>query len=326
MSPAHRPPSADDGTNVRIPAALRAAFGLLGRLAPSLAAGIAERLFFTPPPARRSRGEALLREAEFFRVSVDGRDVAAWRWGRGPAVGLVHGWGGRAAQLTSFVPPLLARGFSVVALDAPGHGSSGRGLSSAPQFARALRRVAEANGGLHGVVAHSLGAAATALALRDGLRVARVVFLGAAADPPSWVLPFSARLGLPVDVVDRVRERSERRLGLRWRDLHVPTLAVEFEAPALVVHDRDDAEVPFEDAAAIAAAWPDAKLVETAGLGHNGLLRDPDVVALAAGFLSDGVVTACVCGRPALDDGGCEACRFERELFDRELRWARGAA
>ena len=59
--------------------------------------------------------------------------------GSRPAVALLHGWGGRAAQLTSFVEPLVARGFSVVALDAPGHGSSGRGRSSAPQFAQALQ-------------------------------------------------------------------------------------------------------------------------------------------------------------------------------------------
>jgi len=37
---------------------------------------------------------------------------------------LVHGWGGRGAQLASFVEPLVARGFSVLTFDAPGHGAS----------------------------------------------------------------------------------------------------------------------------------------------------------------------------------------------------------
>jgi alpha-beta hydrolase superfamily lysophospholipase len=32
-----------------------------------------------------------------------------------------RGWGGRGAQLAAFVEPLLARGFSVVTLDAPAH-------------------------------------------------------------------------------------------------------------------------------------------------------------------------------------------------------------
>jgi len=279
-------------------------------------------MFFTPPRARRSRGQLLLGQAEPFRVIVDGRPVAAWRWGRGPTVALLHGWGGRAAQLTSFVPPLLARGFSVVAMDAPGHGLSGRGLSSAPQFARALRAVAEVIGPLHGVVAHSLGAAATALALRDGLRAARVVFLGAAADPPSWAVRFAALLGLSPEVVEGMRARSERRLGLRWHELHVPTLSADAKASLLVVHDRDDAEAELDDAAAIVAAWPQARLMETTGLGHNRLLRDRDVVARAVDFLAQDVVTQCGCGAPAADAEGCESCRVERELFDRELRWA----
>jgi pimeloyl-ACP methyl ester carboxylesterase len=301
---------------------LRGALSLLTRVSPSLAAAFAERLFFTPPPARRSRGLALLRAATPFRLDVDGSSVVAWRWGSGPAVGLLHGWGGRAAQLTAFVEPLLARGFSVVALDAPGHGRSGRGLSSAPQFARALRAVADEVGGLHGVAAHSLGAAAAVLAMRDGMHVARVVMLGAAADPPQWVHQFAGRLGLPARVVDELRARSERRLGLSWGELHVPTLAASCEAQLLVIHDRDDAEVPIEDASAIVAATPRATLLETTGLGHNRLLRDPGVIARAVDFLTGGIAAACACGRPAAFTGQCEACRVERELYDRELRWA----
>jgi pimeloyl-ACP methyl ester carboxylesterase len=304
---------------------LRGALSLLTRISPSLSASCAERLFFTPPPARRSRGLALLRAAKPIRLHVDGCSVAAWRWGRGPAVGLLHGWGGRAAQLTAFVEPLLERGFSAVALDAPGHGRSGRGLSSAPQFARGLRAVADAVGGLHGVAAHSLGAAAVALAMRDGLRVARVVMLGAAADPPQWVHQFADQLGLPAQIVDELRARSERRLGMSWRELHVPTLTASCEAALLVVHDRDDAEVPIEDASAIVAATPRATLLETSGLGHNRLLRDPGVIARAVDFLTDGTVSGCACGRPAASAGLCDACRVEQELYDRELRWAESA-
>jgi len=279
---------ADSRTSVRL-RAQRALLRLLARSAPSLAAILGERMFFTPPPPRGSRGLAVLRNAEPIELAVDGRRVAAWRWGSGPAVGLLHGWGGRAAQLSSFVDPLLARGFSVVALDAPGHGESGRGLSSAPQFARALRAAADAVGGLHGVVAHSLGAAAVALAIRDGLGVARVVLIGAAAEPPAWVEGFSARLGLPPQVVDAMRRRSERRLGISWRELNVPALAASFEAPLLLIHDRDDADVAVADAQAIVAAWPRATLVETTGLGHNGPLRAPELVARAADFLFAGL-------------------------------------
>jgi pimeloyl-ACP methyl ester carboxylesterase len=271
------------------PNATRRLFAVLASASPSLAAILAERMFFTPPKPRRSRGLEALRAAEPVALTVDGRPVAAWRWGRGPAVALLHGWGGRAAQLVPFVEPLQARGLAVVALDAPGHGESGRGRSSAPQFARALRAAADAAGGLHGVVAHSLGAAATALALRDGLRAERVVLLAAAAEPPLWVERFAERLGLPREVVGEMRRRSERRIGIAWRELSVPTLARDFAAPLLLVHDRDDRDVTIEDARAIVAAWPRATLLETSGLGHSGVLRDRAVIERATAFLAEGL-------------------------------------
>jgi pimeloyl-ACP methyl ester carboxylesterase len=294
---------------------------LLARVAPKAAGAAAERLFFTPPPPRHSRGTGVLRKAKRLELVVDGRRVVAFRWGSGPAIALLHGWGGRAAQLTSFVEPIVSRGFSAVALDAPGHGESERGMSSAPQFARALRAAAEAIGGLHGAVAHSLGAAAVALAMRDGLHLSRVVMLGAAAEPPSWVDRFAARFGLPATVVDEMRQRSERRIGTSWRELSVPALARELTASLLVVHDRDDADVAIEDAIRIASAWPGAVLLETNGLGHNGVLRDPAVVARVAEFVTAGPEDRCSCGAPVAPGRECEACRVARELFDREERW-----
>jgi pimeloyl-ACP methyl ester carboxylesterase len=236
-------------------------------------------------------------------------------------VALLHGWGGQAAQLTSFVPPLLGRGFSVVAFDAPGHGASSRGMSSAPQFARALSAVASAVGGrLHGVVAHSLGGAAAALAIRDGLGAERVVFVAPPADPPQWVHVHARGLGLDGTIVAKMRARSERRIGLRWDELKLESLVAGFRQPLLVIHDRHDAEVPLRDGAAVAAAWPGARLLETEGLGHNRILRDPAVVAEAVAFLSDGLHSApCSCiDRPA---GVC-AHDLERHLFDREGRLA----
>lgn len=313
--------SRENRTNVRI---LSTALRLLAPWAPGLAAAWTERAFFTPPRPRPSRGAATLRGARALTVRVEGRRIAGWRWGQGPAVALLHGWGGQAGQLTSFVAPLLSRGFSVVAFDAPGHGRSSRGLSSAPEFARALLGVAHAVGGaLHGVVAHSLGGAATALAIRDGLPVQRVVLVAPPANPPEWFEALARRLALSAPVVQKVRERSERRLRLRWDDLRLPTLVSEFRQPLLVIHDRHDPEVPLRDGASVAAAWPGARLVETAGLGHNRVLRDPEVVAGAVAFLAEGVDsdarTEEVCEGHATGD--CVHA-LERHLFDREARFA----
>jgi pimeloyl-ACP methyl ester carboxylesterase len=317
--PSSRPPTKKT-QEVRVaPGLLTTGLRLLGRTAPGLAASVADRLFFTPPRPRPSRGDSLLGRGERLRLRVEGRRVAGWRWGCGPTVVLLHGWGGHSGQLTSFVAPLESRGLSVVALDAPGHGRSARGLSSAVQFARALHALVETTGPVHGIVAHSLGGAAVALAARDGLPVARVVLIGSPVDPPAWVEPFAARFGITPEVVDRMKRRSERRLGFRWDDLRVPALVARLGQPLLVIHDRHDREVPLSDGAAIAAAWPGGRLLETAGLGHNRILRDPEVVAQAVAFVAEGATPgAGPCGGD--DRGGC-ADYLEQNLYDREARW-----
>ena len=298
--------------------ALRFVFRTLQRVAPARAARWAEVLFFTPPRTRVTpEGRALLEEARPFSVRVDGSRLAAWSWGDGPIVYLVHGWGSRGGRLAAFVPPLVDAGFQVVTHDAPGHGASDGRLSSMPEFARALRGVVEAVGEMHGVIAHSLGASASTLAMHWGLRVPRAVFLAPAADPPGFAFRFGEEtLGLDAATVALVRENSERRLGVQWSDLQVPPMAQTLDVPLLVIHDRDDAVVPWADGSEIVAAWPGASLVTTMGLGHRNIVCAPEVIARAVGFLAGGPAA-----KPAKT-----AARFhdahwiEQHLFFREAR------
>ena len=56
-----------------------------------------------------------------------------------------------------------------------------------------------------------------------------------------------------------------------------------------MIHDRDDREVGFEHGERLASAWPNAQLLETHGLGHRRVLRDPAVLAAAVDMLRVGV-------------------------------------
>ena len=272
---------------------LRTAFRALQRVAPARAARLAETLFFTPPRSRLTGDQRdVIELAHPFTVRVDGRRLAAWSWGDGPIVYLVHGWGSRGGRLAAFDRPLVAAGFQVVAHDAPGHGASEGRLSSMPEFARALRGVVDAVGPMHGLVAHSLGASASALAMHRGLRVPRAVFLAPAADPPSFALRFGIEtLGLDATTVARVRANSELRLGVRWSELQVPPLVRALRVPLLVFHDRDDAVVPWADGSAISSAWAAAELVTTIGLGHRGIVHAPEIVGRAVRFLDGDAAT-----------------------------------
>jgi pimeloyl-ACP methyl ester carboxylesterase len=262
---------------------------------PGAAARLAARLWCTPPrPPRTPAASPLDSTATTFTIAADGRHVAAWSWGEGPPVLLVHGWGGYAAQLHPFVEPLVARGHQVIAFDAPGHGRSDASTMGGRQthlleFARALRLVAAHAGRPHAVVAHSLGCTATALAIAGGLAPARAAFVAPMATPTVHAARFAQALGLPAAVDARWRRQLADRLGFRWEDLD--TTCVPDSAPTpplLVIHDQDDRETPWEDGQAIADRWPNATLHTTHGLGHRRILRDPDVTARVAAFVAGG--------------------------------------
>jgi pimeloyl-ACP methyl ester carboxylesterase len=83
-----------------------------------------------------------------------------------------------------------------------------------------------------------------------------------------------------------MRSRFERRLGVPMSALEVPAIARGARTPLLAFHDPEDREVPWHDAAAIAQAWPGARLIDVPRVGHHRILRDPAVIAQAVSFLS----------------------------------------
>lgn len=286
---------AKNSTNVRsqreAAAPIRAGFRVLSAVSPRVAAAAAARLFFQAParrPLADGEREVLARAAR--RDLGEGRHrLATWRWGdRGPVVLLVHGWGGSAGQMTPFVEPLLGAGFSVVALDAPAHGASAGRTASIPAFAEAMARVADAHGPLAGIVAHSMGGAAFSLAAARGLVARRAVFVGPPSDALAWFRGFVRYLHLPARAEPALLDRIEALAGERVERLNSRSLGPSLRLPLLVIHDRQDREVPVSDGASVAAAAVDGRLLVTDGLGHRRILRDPGVIAGAVDFLRDG--------------------------------------
>ena len=266
--------------------AWRLGLGTAGAIAPGLAARAAERLFLTPPRHRAPpREREALGAAEPFDVRLGSGRLRCWRFGEGAPVLLIHGWGGRAGQMTSLVPALQAARWAAVLFDGPAHGASSGRLASIPHFAEAVAAVATQVGSRR-AVGHSMGAAGLALGMIRGLPMDAAVFLAPPRSPSLWVEQFGKALALRAPLREALNARLERTLGISPVDLDLPAMSGAMRAPLLVVHDRADPEVPWSDGAAIAAAWPGARLLTTEGLGHQRILRDPAVLAEVARFVA----------------------------------------
>lgn len=291
-----------NSTNVRNLARLlryRIEVALASAFAPERAVEVASRLFATPPRvAHTPREIELLSTGTRFEIREHTLSLIAWRFGRAdrPVVLLSHGWGGRGAQLRTYVPALLQAGYQVVLFDHVGHGYSGGVASSLVHFVEGLdavaRHVEREGKTIAGVVGHSLGAAAAGAWLNGNGRELRAVLVAPPTSLERYSSYFARRLGMPERVRRAMQEGFERALGRPWADFELPQSVARVRAPALVVHDLDDEEVSARAGLALARAWPQARFVATRGLGHRGVLRDPDVARDVADFIADRVVFA----------------------------------
>ncbi|MBI1752765.1 MAG: alpha/beta fold hydrolase [Acidobacteria bacterium] len=295
--------------------ALRLGFRALRLVSQDLAFRGAERLFSTPRRRRETEVErALLSTGRTFHFQSKGLRLRGHVWGEGPAVLCLHGWEGQGSQFHAFVEPLAQAGFSLLAFDQPGHGGS-QGRRSGPlDWAQASLDLVAQVGPIHGVVAHSLGAAGIAVAMDHGLQVPRAVFLAPPARPDPFYHGVLSLLGFPESEHPGAFEVYARRAGLPPERIRLHSLAPRLTPPMLVIHDRMDREVPWSDGESIATAAPRGRLLSMEGLGHRRLLRDSRVIEASLAFLKQGDEN------PPLPFHGEGPRSLEWHLFHRELR------
>lgn len=301
--------------------ATRLAFRALALATPEVAARQAEAMFLRARRHRRPAWEVdALEPAHRFRVPHEGAFVPAWSFGDEPNVEkpvaiLVHGWEGRGSQMGAFVPALVRADYRVVLFDAPGHGDAPTNRASVIEHARALvsvaRHVGRGTGHVAAVIGHSVGGAASLLATRFGLQADRLVLLAPPVSPSAFAEGFVKHLRLDDDVRARLYRRIEQRYDVRFADIEILRDAARFDGSLLVIHDRDDREVPAATGAAIARAASDGRFVETQGLGHRRILRTPEVVDEAVRFVR---------GEDAAQSSPTFEASLDGELFLREDR------
>ncbi|MGW7435168.1 alpha/beta fold hydrolase [Streptomyces sp. NPDC054849] len=279
------------------------------RFAPKLAGPPAFALFVRPLGRARLRPDEaeVMAQAETGRMVVNGAAVTTYRWGDGDRpVLIVHGWSSRASRFAGFVKALRAQGRSVIAFDGPGHGESGGRASTIVDYRAIIGRLHVEHGEFSAVVAHSFGVLATFFTLREGVKADRVVAIGGVTEFDYLVDRFCTQLNLGERARGALRTHVEQRLFPGepdvWHRLDAGRRPADMQATILLVHDTDDDLAAPSQARRIADAYgPQARLVETTGLGHRRILTDPEVIATAVRFAISETAAAAVpaSARPA---------------------------
>ncbi len=259
---------------------IRWSFPKLETLFPGLAHRWAIRLFFTPMRFPLPEREATaLAAAKTFSFQYNGTSLQAYSWGKGPVVLFMHGWAGRGTQISEWVVPLTEAGYQVVALDAPAHGKSPGKRTHLLHFAKALKALGDAVGNVHAIIGHSLGGAATLLALELGLQTNHTITISTPAVSDGILREFLSRLNAKDQQGQYIADYIQQQFNLNFKSLSAEYIAQRITPPSpLIIHDENDMEAPIYHAEALLEVMPNATHYWSKELGHNRIIRNPEVL------------------------------------------------
>jgi pimeloyl-ACP methyl ester carboxylesterase len=271
-------------------AAWRGFFGVSEQLAPSLTARIAARMFLTPRgPRRVDVLDPHVPFGEIGTLAMGDERIATYSWrldSRRPRVLLSHGWEGWGLQWGPWIAPLLEAGYEVVTFDHVAHGRSTGRRATGPIFMRAIRHMSASFGPFDAIVGHSFGAAMAAMSLARGLDTRAIALVSSPSDLAQATSRFARMLRLSERTRLGVQQRLEEIVGVPLAEFSLHRAGGRVHTPALVVHDEEDREVPFESTDDYRQHWGGPLSIHaTRGLGHRRIVRDEGVIRRTIEFL-----------------------------------------
>jgi len=271
---------------------LRILFPVLAKLAPTMAAKIALKIFLTPPRHKEPTWEAHFSAlATRTTILAESQQIVVYSWGGSHKnILLCHAWGGRGTQLAKFIEPLVLAGYRVVAFDAPGHGRSSGKRTDMMEYSATIQALDQHFSGFDALIAHSFGAGNAVFAVsRFRLQTAKIVLIGCFSHGKWIIQRFGDILNIPSKIVANMCLSLERKYNgqLHWDKLDIVEMLQKCRIPALVVHDKDDREIPYEHAEKFRRIEQHIWFHDTRKLGHRRIIQNPLVIDRVVAFIKN---------------------------------------
>lgn len=242
--------------------------------------------FLTPKKYKRPEAEQAWYNEAIKRSLKSGLAINEWNPSGEKKVLLVHGWEGRGSQMGAFVQPLVNQGFHVIALDGPAHGDSPGKKLNAGLYSQSLVEIQNELGSIDTVIAHSFGGGCSVIACHKGLQINKLVIIASPSDY-FWVIrSFLDVLNLSELAEKRFIRILQKESKLHFDQLNISELGTQVQSKILLVHDKNDKDVPVNNAYVMNSYWPNhSELFITEGLGHRRILKDSIVVRKVTDFV-----------------------------------------
>lgn len=253
------------------------------QLASRVMRAVAER---TKRPKVLAPQQEALNQASMLRYGKNGHN-AAWSWGTGPLVILVHGWNGHAAQLAPLAAAVAGMGFQCVAIDVTGHGHSSGTRTSWRHFIDDIAELTSSLGkNVHAYIGHSAGGLATMAARAiKGINASRYVCICAPSHPFPPIRAIKLKLAPAQNLLVDYQDFIAAQFETTWSQLSAGQAFIHAEQKLLLFYDDSDRFVDHTEGDFLLALWPGARLVKSSGHGHTRVLSSQELAQEVGTFL-----------------------------------------
>ena len=247
------------------------------------------RLFVTPvnfPLPKRE--QYMLKSAQKKRLLINdiNKEIEILSYGYSKKkILLVHGWSGRSTQLFAFADKLLENGFMVISFDGPAHGKSTGRTTMMPEFLKTIEKINTTFGPFEAAIGHSFGAISLYNAASNFLTIKALIAIGSGDKISDIISNFAKNLYLKEKSARKIQSGLEKKWMIHMDDFASSTVAKNIKIPVLVIHDKNDGDVPVSCAYRIRQNLEKGSLLITNGLGHTKILRNKEVVNKSVEFI-----------------------------------------
>lgn len=262
---------------------------ILETISPKLATLYAAKLFVTPIKHTIPKREFYMDEnsiqSKLWIPSIK-KEIVTYKYGQGEKkVILVHGWSGRGTQLFKIADALVENGYTTISFDAPAHGKSIGKTSLMPEFIESILELEKQFGPFEFAIGHSLGGMAILNALNQNLKVKKGVIIGSGDVILDIINDFVKKLELNENISIKLKKYFEHKHGEPMENYGSSFVSKLITQPILIIHDKNDEDVPIKAAYQINKTIQNSSLLITEGLGHRRILGDKLVINKIVEFL-----------------------------------------
>ena len=275
--------------SLKIPKLILQVSKLITFISPKLATLFVARLFSTPIKHKIPKRELEMDSKSIqnlIEIPAINKKIVIYKYGKSDKkILLSHGWSGRGTHLFKIADELLKAGYSTISFDAPAHGKSPGKTTIMSEFVATILEIEKQFGPFEAAIGHSLGGMSLLNATKKGLAINRLAIIGSGDIIQDILDEFVAKLELKPSTSTQLRLHFEKKFGEEMDNYSAYKSAMEVSIPVLVIHDKNDTEVPVSAGIHIHKHLKNGELFLTEGLGHRKILGNSEVIEKVVRFI-----------------------------------------